>query len=92
MYFIFNSDEDTTLNIGIADSVSTKITDHMKNDDVSFKHFDSNQNVKAKIEDNHLDAFIYQDHQTLHVTYTNEDPSKSGSVKQLVHQSIQKIK
>ena len=30
MYFIFNSDEDTTLNIGIADSVSTKITDHMK--------------------------------------------------------------
>lgn len=92
MYFIFNSDEDTTLNIGIADSVSTKITDHMKNDDVSFKHFDSNQNVKAKIEDNHLDAFIYQDHQTLHVTYTNEDPSKSASVKQLVHQSIQKDK
>ena len=92
MYFIFNSNEDNTLNIGVADSVSSHITDHIKSDDVKFKHFESNQHIQSKIEQHHLDAFIYQNHQTLHVTYTNEDPSKSASIKQLLHQSIQKDK
>ncbi|MCO0861539.1 ABC transporter permease [Staphylococcus pasteuri] len=92
MYFVFNSDEDTDLKIGVADSVSSHVTDNIKNDDISFKHFDSDKNIKSKIENNDLDAYIYQDKHTLHVTYTNEDPSKSGSIKQLLHQSIQKNK
>ncbi|MDS3906674.1 ABC transporter permease [Staphylococcus hominis] len=92
MYFIFNSDEDTTLTIGVNHSVSTQITEGIKNDDVKFKDFPSNQHIKSKIEHHHLDAFIYQNNQTIHVTYTNEDPSKSASIKQLLHQSIQKDK
>ncbi|MGX0551698.1 ABC-2 type transport system permease protein [Staphylococcus hominis] len=92
MYFIFNSDEDTTLTIGVDHSVSTQITEGIKNDDVKFKDFPSNQHIKSKIEHHHLDAFIYQNNQTIHVTYTNEDPSKSASIKQLLHQSIQKDK
>ncbi len=92
MYFIFNSDEDTFLKIGVADSVSSKITDHITNDDIKLKNFKSNSKIKSKIEQHHLDAFIYQEHQTLHVIYTNEDPSKSSSIKQLLHQSIQKDK
>ncbi len=88
MYFIFYSDEDTSLKIGVTDSVSNKITDHITNDDIKLKNFKS----KSKIEQHHLDAFIYQEHQTLHVIYTNEDPSKSSSIKQLLHQSIQKDK
>lgn len=51
MYFIFNSDEDTTINIGVADSVSSEITDHIDNDDVKFKHFDSVKNIKNKMND-----------------------------------------
>ena len=92
MYFIFNSDEDTTLTIGVDHSVSTQLTEGIKSDDVKFKNFTSNQHIKSKIEHHHLDAFIYQNNQTLHVTYTNEDPSKSASIKQLLHQSIQKDK
>lgn len=92
MYFIFNSDEDTTLTIGVDNSVSTQITDSIESDDVKFKDFTSSQHIKSKIEHHHLDAFIYQNNQTLHVTYTNEDPSKSASIKQLLHQSIQKNK
>lgn len=92
MYFIFNSDEDTTLTIGVDHSVSTQLTKGIKSDDVKFKNFTSNQHIKSKIEHHHLDAFIYQNNQTLHVTYTNEDPSKSASIKQLLHQSIQKDK
>ena len=92
MYFIFNSDEDTTLTIGVDHSVSTQITEGIKSDDVKFKDFPSNQHIKSKIEHHHLDAFIYQNNQTIHVTYTNEDPSKSASIKQLLHQSIQKNK
>lgn len=92
MYFIFNSDEDTTLTIGVDHSVSTQLTEGIKSDDVKFKNFTSNQHIKSKIEHHHLDAFIYQNNQTIHVTYTNEDPSKSASIKQLLHQSIQKDK
>lgn len=92
MYFIFNSDEDTTLTIGVDNSVSTQITDSIESDDVKFKDFISSQHIKSKIEHHHLDAFIYQNNQTIHVTYTNEDPSKSASIKQLLHQSIQKNK
>lgn len=92
MYFIFNSDEDTTLTIGVDHSVSTQITEGIKSDDVKFKDFPSNQHIKSKIEHHHSDAFIYQNNQTIHVTYTNEDPSKSASIKQLLHQSIQKDK
>lgn len=92
MYFIFNSDEDTTLTIGVDHSVSTQLTEGIKSDNVKFKNFTSNQHIKSKIEHHHLDAFIYQNNQTLHVTYTNEDPSKSASIKQLLHQSIQKDK
>lgn len=92
MYFIFNSDEDTTLTIGVDHSVSTQLTEGIKSDDVKFKDFPSNQHIKSKIEHHHLDAFIYQNNQTIHVTYTNEDPSKSASIKQLLHQSIQKDK
>lgn len=92
MYFIFNSDEDTTLTIGVDHSVSTQITEGIKSDEVKFKDFPSNQHIKSKIEHHHLDAFIYQNNQTIHVTYTNEDPSKSASIKQLLHQSIQKDK
>lgn len=92
MYFIFNSDEDTTLTIGVDHSVSTQITEGIKSDDVKFKDFPSNQHIKSKIEHHHLDAFIYQNNQTIHVTYTNEDPSKSASIRQLLHQSIQKDK
>ncbi|MBE7335639.1 ABC transporter permease [Staphylococcus haemolyticus] len=92
MYFIFNSDEDTTLTIGIDNSVSTQITDSIESNNVNFKDFTSSQHIKSKIEHHHLDAFIYQNNQTIHVTYTNEDPSKSASIKQLLHQSIQKNK
>lgn len=92
MYFIFNSDEDTTLTIGVDNSVSTQITDSIESDDVKFKDFTSSQHIKSKIEHHHLDAYIYQNNQTIHVTYTNEDPSKSASIKQLLHQSIQKNK
>lgn len=92
MYFIFNSDEDTTLTIGIDNSVSTQITDSIESNNVKFKDFTSSQHIKSKIEHHHLDAFIYQNNQIIHVTYTNEDPSKSASIKQLLHQSIQKNK
>lgn len=92
MYFIFNSDEDTTLTIGIDNSVSTQITDSIESNNVKFKDFTSSQHIKSKIEHHHLDAFIYQNNQTIHVTYTNEDPSKSASIKQLLHQSIKKNK
>ena len=58
MYFIFNSDEDTTLTIGIDNSVSTQITDSIESNNVKFKDFTSSQHIKSKIEHHHLDALF----------------------------------
>ncbi|MBE5660344.1 ABC transporter permease [Staphylococcus sp. SS21] len=91
MYFIFNGDEND-LKIGLDSSVSSNITNHLPTKDLSLQTFHSHQDIKSKIENNHLDGFIYQEHQTLHVVYTNEDPSKSNMIKQLVSKAIQQDK
>ncbi|MBE5666419.1 ABC transporter permease [Staphylococcus sp. SS251] len=91
MYFIFNGNENE-LKIGLDSSVSSNITNQFPNKDVTLQTFHSHQDIKSKIENNHLDGFIYQENQTLHVVYTNEDPSKSNMIKQLVGKAIQQDK
>ncbi|HCU8033060.1 TPA: ABC transporter permease [Staphylococcus aureus] len=76
MYFIFNGDEND-LKIGIDTSVSSNITKQLPSSDIKTQTFHSHENIKSKIENNHLDGYIYQENQTLHVIYTNEDPNKS---------------
>ncbi len=91
MYFIFNGDEND-LKIGIDTSVSSNITKQLPSSDIKTQTFHSHENIKSKIEKNHLDGFIYQENQTLHVIYTNEDPNKSNMIKQMIGKAIQQDK
>ncbi|HGO3719730.1 TPA: ABC transporter permease, partial [Staphylococcus aureus] len=91
MYFIFNGDEND-LKIGIDTSVSSNITKQLPSSDIKTQTFHSHENIKSKIENNHLDGYIYQENQTLHVIYTNEDPNKSNMIKQMIGKAIQQDK
>ncbi|HHZ9745402.1 TPA: ABC transporter permease [Staphylococcus aureus] len=91
MYFIFNGDEND-LKIGIDTSVSSNITKQLPSSDIKTQTFHSHENIKSKIEKNHLDGYIYQENQTLHVIYTNEDPNKSNMIKQMIGKAIQQDK
>ncbi|HCZ8204835.1 ABC transporter permease, partial [Staphylococcus aureus] len=88
MYFIFNGDEND-LKIGIDTSVSSNITKQLPSSDIKTQTFHSHENIKSKIEKNHLDGYIYQENQTLHVIYTNEDPNKSNMIKQMIGKALQ---
>ncbi|MFW3527628.1 ABC transporter permease [Staphylococcus caprae] len=89
MYFVFNGNEED-LKIGIDHSVSSNITNHLPSSNLDIKKYKTQKDIKSKIEDDNLDGFIYQKSHTLHVTYTNEDPSKSNQIKQMIGQAIQK--
>lgn len=91
MYFIFNGDEND-LKIGIDTSVSSNITKQLPSSDIKTQTFHSHENIKSKIEKNHLDGYIYQENQTLHVIYTNEDPNKSNMIKQMIGKALQQDK
>lgn len=91
MYFVFNGNDDK-LKLGVGDSVSSKVTDQLPSDKLTVKHFSSQDHIRRTIESHDLDGFIYQQDNNLHVIYTNEDPSKSNIIKQMVGQAIQKDK
>ena len=91
MYLFFNGDEND-LKIGIDTSVSSNITKQLPSSDIKPQTFHSHENIRSKIENNHLDGYIYQENQTLHVIYTNEDPNKSNMIKQMIGKAIQQDK
>lgn len=91
MYFVFNGD-DEDLKLGVDDSVSSKVTDHLPSDHLTVKHFSSQDHIRDTIESHDLDGFLYQKDNNLNVIYTNEDPSKSSMIKQMVGQAIQRDK
>ena len=89
MYFIFNGNDDDTLKIGVADSVTSNITSQLETKHTDIQRFSTNKDIKNKIEHHDLDAFVYQTHHKLQVIYKNEDPSKSSAVKQMIGKAIQ---
>ncbi|MBO1198710.1 ABC transporter permease [Staphylococcus simiae] len=92
MYFIFNSNEDTSLRLGVTDNVPHNITEQMKHKDLDIIDIKYNNTDKATIENHNLDALITKNDHKLEVTYTNEDPSKTQTIKQLTAQALQQDK
>lgn len=91
MYFIFNGD-DEDIKLGVDQSVSSHITNNLPSKNLDIKNYHSTRDIRAKIENNNLDGFIYQNGKAMHIIYTNEDPNKTSALKQMISQSIQKDK
>ncbi|MDN6720927.1 MAG: ABC transporter permease, partial [Staphylococcus equorum] len=92
MYFIFDTNNETNIKIGMNASVPDEIVNALPSDKVDIEKYDACSSIKDTIVDSELDAYIEQKGSNLEVTYKNEDPSLTGSTKQLLASAIQKTK
>lgn len=92
MYFIFDTNNETNIKMGVNASVSDEIVNALPSDKVDIEKYDAPSSIKDTIVDSDLDAYIEQKGPNLEVTYKNEDPSLTGSTKQLLASAIQKNK
>lgn len=92
MYFIFDTNNDVNLKVGVDESVPNKIVNALPSDKVEIKEYDSPSSIKKTIVNSDLDAYIEKKGDKLDVTYKNENPSNTGITKQLLGSAIQKNK
>ncbi|MGJ7588552.1 ABC transporter permease [Staphylococcus shinii] len=92
LYFVFDTNSETNLKIGVTDNVPNKIVNELPSDKVDIEKVDSLDSVKDTMVDSELDSYITKDGSKIEVTYTNEDPSKTDATKQLLASALQKNK
>lgn len=92
MYFLFNSDTDEHMKIGFSNDVPNSVVKALPDDKTDTSTYKNVDSVKSLIEKHNLDAFVEKKGDKLEVTYTNEDPSKTNAVKQMIGGALQKNK
>ncbi|MEN3938749.1 ABC transporter permease [Staphylococcus shinii] len=92
LYFVFDTNSETNLKIGVTDNVPNKIVNELPSDKVDIEKVDSLDSVKDTMVDSELDSYITKDGSKIEVTYANEDPSKTDATKQLLASALQKNK
>ncbi|MGJ5711542.1 ABC transporter permease, partial [Staphylococcus equorum] len=88
----FDTNNETNIKMGVNASVSDEIVNALPSDKVDIEKYDAPSSIKDTIVDSDLDVYIEQKGPNLEVTYKNEDPSLTGSTKQLLASAIQKNK
>lgn len=73
LYFVFDTNSETNLKIGITDHVPNKIVNELPSDKVDIEKVDSSDSVKNTMVDSELDSYITKDGSKIEVTYANED-------------------
>lgn len=92
LYFVFDTNSETDLKIGIDDNVPQKIVNALPSDKVDIEKIKSPDSIKDTIVNTKLDSYITKNGSNLEVTYANGDLSKTGSIKQLLGSAIQQNK
>ncbi|WP_251943321.1 MULTISPECIES: ABC transporter permease [Staphylococcus] len=92
MYFIFDTNTESDLKIGVNRNVPNKIVNAFPSDKVDTKTVNHPNSIKETIEDDNLDAYIEKDGKHLNITYKNEDPNHTVSTKQILASTLQKDK
>lgn len=83
MYFVFDTNSETHLKIGVDGSVPSEIVKTFPAKEVKIEHFSDHKKIKEKIADHDLDAFITLEGTNFQVSYENEDPSSTAKAKAL---------
>lgn len=96
VYFLFNSDSASKLKIGVY-KTSDNFNIDLEESDIEIIKYNDNENIKDKIIDNKLKAFITLYNNKLNVTYENSNPSDSTQIKAkiqgvLVKEQINELK
>lgn len=90
MNFLFENGNDTSLKIGTY-NLDSEIVKTLKENDVDVVTYNDDSNIKNKITNDNLAAFISLSDNNLDITYENSDPSKSMAVNSLVKGTLSKV-
>ena len=86
--FVFSSNSDTKLSIGVNDSVPSALVDTLQDQKIDITTYSSDKSIKQQIKEDHLDGFITMHDQKLAVYYENENPTNTAQLKGLLGASM----
>lgn len=89
VYFLFNSDEENLLNVGVYNT-SSEFNESLKDADLNIKEYSNKNNIKNKITNQNLDAFIAKNNNELEITYENSSPINTKEIEEKVQSTILK--
>ena len=89
VYFLFNSNEENLLNVGVYNT-SSEFNESLKDADLNIKEYSNKNNIKNKITNQNLDAFIVKNNNELEITYENSSPINTKEIEAKVKSTILK--
>lgn len=89
VYFLFNSNEENLLNVGVYNT-SSEFNESLKDADLNIKEYSDKNNIKNKITNQNLDAFIVKNNNELEITYENSSPINTKEIEAKVQSTILK--
>ncbi|MGF2942667.1 ABC transporter permease [Enterococcus xiangfangensis] len=84
MNIVFDSNSETKVTIGIDDTVPSTLANNFPADKVEIKSYPKKTTIRDMIEKDDLTAFITLDNSAVKVTYENEDPGNTASIKAMI--------
>lgn len=89
VYFLFNSNEDKLLRVGVYNT-SAEFNDNLKKVDLDVIKYSSKNEIEDEIVSNNLDAFIVKDNNELDITYENSSPINTKEIQAKVQSTLLK--
>lgn len=89
VYFLFNSNEENLLNVGVYNT-SSEFNESLKDADLNIKEYSDKNDIKNKITNQNLDAFIVKNNNELEITYENSSPINTKEIETKVQSTILK--
>lgn len=89
VYFLFNSNEENLLNVGVYNT-SSEFNESLKDADLNIKEYSDKNDIKNKITNQNLDAFIVKNNNELEITYENSSPINTKEIEAKVKSTILK--
>src|SRR5690625_4287036 len=83
MYFIFDVNNEADIRIGVPDTINETFVEGLP-EDVEVVPYELAPTLETLLDTDELDAFVDVAEGQINVTYKNEDPSKTGAVKQII--------
>lgn len=91
MYFIFDVNNEADIRIGVPDTINETFVEGLP-EDVEVVPYELAPTLETLLDTDELDAFVDVAEGQINVTYKNEDPSKTGAVKQIIQAGAQAMK
>lgn len=89
IYFLFNSNNDPVLNVGVYNTTS-EFNNYLEESNINVIVYDNKSNIKEKVKNDNLKSFIDFDDNTLNITYENSNPSNTQKIKATVKSVLAK--